>query len=194
MRKVIVFLHSSLDGIVEGPNGVMDINWISYDEDLAKHSDEVLRTVDTVLWGRGTYLGMQQYWTTVPSNPEASPHEVAHAKWIDATSKIVFSTTLEHVDWNNSRLVKKNVAEEILKLKDQPGKDMIVLGSPRFAHHLMQLGLVDEFKMTISPVVIGKGLPYFKYIPEKLNLKLNEFKTFNSGAMALSYSKMTQND
>jgi dihydrofolate reductase len=189
MRKVVVFLHASLDGIVEGPNGVMDINWIAYDGDMEKHAAEILSTVDTVLWGKNTYLGMQGYWTTVPSNPEASPHEVAHAKWIDETTKIVFSTTLEHADWNNTRLVKGNVAEEIAKLKDQPGKDMIVLGSPRFAHHLMQLGLVDEYKMTISPVVLGKGLPYFKDIPEKMNLKLNQFKKFDSGAIGLTYQR-----
>lgn len=187
MRKVVVFLHASLDGIVEGPNGEMDINWIAYDEDLTKHSEEVLSTVDTVLWGRGTYLGMQQYWTSVPSNPLASQHEVAHAKWIDATTKIVFSTTLEKAEWNNSRLVNGDVAEEIANLKEQPGKDMIVLGSPRFAHHLMQLGLVDEYKITITPVILGSGLPLFKDIKERIDLKLTQNKTFDSGVVSLVY-------
>jgi dihydrofolate reductase len=190
MRKLIVFLHASLDGMVEGPNGVMDIGWITYDGDMEKYAEEVLSTVDTVLWGKNTYLGMQGYWPTVPSNPEASPHEVAHAKWIEAATKIVFSTTLEHTDWNNSRLVRGNVVEEITKLKNQPGKDLIVLGSPRFAHHLMQLGLVDEFKMTISPVVLGQGLPYFKGIPEQMKLKLNQCKTFDSGAIVLEYERV----
>jgi len=187
MRKVVVFLHASLDGIVEGPNGVMDIQWIAYDDDLAKHSEEVLSTVDTVLWGRGTYLGMQQYWTSVPSNPSASQHEIEHAKWIDATSKVVFSTTLEKAEWNNSRLVKGDVEEEIVKLKQQPGKDMIVLGSPRFAHYLMQLGLVDEYKISISPVILGSGLPLFKDIKEKIDLKLTQNKTFDSGVLSLVY-------
>lgn len=187
MRKVVVFLHTSLDGIVEGPNGVMDINWVAYDKDLEKHADEILSTVDTVLWGRGTYLGMKQYWTSVPSNPSASEHEIAHAKWLDATPKIVFSTTLADTDWVNSRLVKSNVAEEIEALKRQPGRDMIVLGSPRFAHHLMQLGLVDDIKITVSPVVLGSGLPLFKGIKEKLDLKLTAHKTFDSGAIGLNY-------
>jgi dihydrofolate reductase len=76
MRKVVVFLHASLDGMVEGPNGEMDIGWIAFDDDLEKHAKEILSTVDTVLWGRGTYLGMQHYWTSVPSNPAASEYEI----------------------------------------------------------------------------------------------------------------------
>lgn len=187
MRKVVVFLHASLDGMVEGANGVMDIGWIAYDDDLAKHAAEIVSTVDTVLWGRGTYLGMQSYWPTVPANPAASPHELAHAAWLDATEKVVFSTTLAGTDWVNSRLVKGSVAEEIAALKTRPGRDMLVLGSPRFAHHLMRLGLVDEFKITVSPVVLGSGLPLFDDIPERIDLKLVRHKTFGSGVVALDY-------
>lgn len=82
---------------------------------------------------------MHSYWQSVPSNPSASQHERNHAEWIEKTAKIIFSTTLEKVEWNNSRLVKEGVKEEINNLKQQPGKDMVILGSPRFAHHLMQL-------------------------------------------------------
>lgn len=189
MRKVVVYLHSSLDGIVEGPSGAMDIGWIAYDDDLANHSKEVLRTVDTVLWGRNTYLGMYSYWPTVPSNPAAAEHEVEHAGWIDATAKIVFSRTLEKAEWNNSSLVKGNAAEEIAKLKQQPGRDMIVLGSPRFAHSLMRLGFVDEFQLTISPVVLGGGLPLFNDIGGRIDLTLAECRTFDSGVVSLVYRK-----
>lgn len=190
MRKLVLFLHVSLDGFVEGPNGEMDIGWVSYDADLEKHAKEILSTADTVLWGRGTYQMMYSYWPSVPSNPSASQHERDHAKWIDKTAKIVFSKTLEKVEWNNSRLVKEDVAEEIKKLKQQPGNDLVILGSPRFAHYLMQHDLIDEYKVTVSPVLVGSGLPLFKGLKEKINLKLIENKTFNSGAIGLVYQRV----
>ncbi|MFD4705407.1 dihydrofolate reductase family protein [Gottfriedia sp. NPDC058432] len=188
MRNVILFLHSSLDGFVEGPNGAMDIGWVSYNEELEKHAREILSTVDTVLWGRGTYQMMENYWTSVPSNPEASEYEIEHAKWIEETSKVVFSTTLEKAEWNNSRLIKENIEEEIKNIKKQPGKDIIILGSPRFGHSLMELDLIDVIKITISPVIIGSGLPLFKGSENKRNLSLVENKTFNSGAIGLTYN------
>jgi dihydrofolate reductase len=190
MRKLVLFLHASLDGFVEGPNGEMDIGWVSYDTDMEKHAKDILSTADTVIWGRGTYQMMHSYWPSVPSDPSASQHERNHAEWIEKTAKIVFSTTLEKVEWNNSRLVKGNVEEEINYLKQQPGKDMVILGSPRFAHHLMQLDLIDEYKITVSPVLIGKGLPLFQGLKEKINLKLIENKTFDSGVIGLVYQKV----
>jgi len=188
MRNVILFLHSSLDGFVEGPKGAMDIGWVSYNEELEKHAREILSTVDTVLWGRGTYEMMENYWTSVPSDPNASEYEIEHAKWIEETSKVVFSTTLEKAEWNNSKLVKENIEEEIKSIKKQPGRDIIILGSPRFAHALMELDLIDVIKITISPVIIGSGLPLFKTSENKRNLSLVENKTFNSGAIGLTYN------
>jgi len=187
MRKLVLFLHSSLDGFVEGPNGAMDIGWVSYDQDLANHAKNILSTADTVMWGRGTYEMMYGYWPTVPSNPSSTQHELDHAEWIEKTEKVVFSTTLDNVEWNNARLVKENVKEEILSLKRQPGGDMVILGSPRFAHQLMALDLIDEFKITVSPVLIGSGLRLFEGLKEKTNLKLVESKTFDSGALGLDY-------
>lgn len=190
MRKLVLFLHASLDGFVEGPNGEMDIGWVSYDPDLENHANEILSTADTVIWGRGTYQMMHSYWPSVPSNPSATQHERNHAEWIEKTAKIVFSTTLEKVEWNNSRLLKEDVEEEIITLKQQPGKDMVILGSPRLAHQLMQLDLIDEYKITVSPVLIGNGLPLFQGLREKINLKLIENKTFNSGAIGLVYQRV----
>lgn len=189
MRKLVLFLHASLDGFVEGPNGAMDIGWVSYDAHLEKHAKEILSTADTVIWGRGTYEMMYGYWPSVPSDPSASQHEREHAEWIEKTTKIVFSTTLDKVEWANSRLVKENIEEAIHALKQQPGKDMVILGSPRLAHRLMQLDLIDEIKITVSPVLIGKGLPLFQGIEEKLSLELVENKTFDSGAIGLVYRR-----
>jgi dihydrofolate reductase len=191
MRKVILLMHVSLDGFVQGQND-WEMDWITYDEELEKYSKDILSTVDTVLWGRGTYLGMQQYWTSVPSNPSATNHEIDHSHWLENTTKIVFSKSLDQVEWKNSRIVKENIAEEISILKQQTGKDMIIIGSPRFAHTLMQLGLIDEYRINVNPVVIGGGLPLFKDISDRINLKLVGNKTFNSGVVGLVYQSDKQ--
>lgn len=190
MRKLVVFLHSSLDGFVEGSQGAMDIDWIAYNNELENFADEVLQTADTIVWGRKTYEMMYDYWPTVPSDKHASEHELKHAKWIENVEKVIFSKALNSVDWHNSRLVKKNVKDEIIRMKQQEGKDIVVLGSPRFAHYLMQLDIVDEYKITISPTLIGKGLPLFQNIHERVELKLLDSKTFKSGALGLIYQKI----
>jgi dihydrofolate reductase len=186
MRKVILFMHVSLDGYVQGPNE-WDLSFLTYDEELEKYAKDIINPMDTVLWGRGTYLGMKDYWTSVPANPSATEHEIEHAQWLDKTTKIIFSTTLDKTEWNNSRLVKENIAEEIINLKQQPGKDMIIIGSPRFAHSLMQLDLIDEYQITVHPVALSSGLPLFKDLKDRLNLKLIENKIFKSGVVGLHY-------
>lgn len=183
MRKLIVFLHSTLDGFVEGPKGAMDIGWVAYNEELEKFADDVLSNTDTIVWGRKTYEMMYDYWPTVPSDENANEHELNHAQWIENVEKVVFSKALNHVEWSNSKLVKDHVEEEINKLKQQEGGDIVVLGSPRFAHYLMQLNLVDEYKIIISPTLIGKGLPLFQNIHDKVDLKLIKSETFESGAL-----------
>lgn len=187
MRKLVVFLHSSLDGFVEGPNGAMDIGWVAYDHELENFADDVLHTADTIVWGRKTYEMMYGYWPTVPSEENANEHELNHAKWIEKVEKIVFSKTLNRVDWQNSKLVSDHIEEEINKLKQQKGKDIVVLGSPRLAHELMHLNLVDEYKLSVSPTLLGKGLPFFQNIHDKVDLKLKDSKVFQSGALGLNY-------
>jgi dihydrofolate reductase len=188
LRKVILYMHTSLDGCVEG-SSEWDISWISYNHELEKYAEEILSNVDTVLWGRTTFLGMQQYWTSVPDNPESSKHEINHAKWLENTTKIAFSKTLEKVDWKNSRLVKENIAEEITKLKQQLGKDMIILGSPALAQSLMQLDLIDEYRLTVNPVILGSEKPLFKDIPKKMDLRLVDSRVFDAGVLALTYQR-----
>ncbi len=101
--------------------------------------------------------------------------------------KIVFSKTLQKVEWNNSRLVKENIVEEISTMKQQPGKDMVIFGSGSIVSTFMQLGLIDEYRIIVNPVVLGKGKPLFKGINDKLNLKLLKTKTFSSGNVLLYY-------
>lgn len=188
MRKVVLYVHTSLDGRVQGAQE-WDLNWISYDQDLVKYADDILSTVDTVLWGRTTFLGMQNYWTTVPDNPASSQHDIDHALWLNNTLKIAFSKTMDKVEWTKSRLVKENIAEEIAALKQQPGKDMIILGSPTLGQTFMQLDLIDEYKLTINPVILGQGKPLFENIQDKMNLKLIESKVFDSGVLGLTYHR-----
>jgi dihydrofolate reductase len=175
----------SLDGFVAGPNGELD--WIAYDEDLEKHAEGVVSTVGSPLYGRVTYQMMEGYWPTVLTNPSATAHELAHARWLEDVEKIVFSRRLEKVEWHDTRLIKDNIAEEVAKLKQQPGKDLVIFGSPSLAHNFMQLNLIDGYQLTVTPVLLGQGIPLFKNIKDQTKLTLLEAKTFNSGAMALHY-------
>lgn len=191
VRHLVVFLHASLDGFVEGPNGAMDIGWIAYNEELEQFADKVLSSADTVVWGRKTYEMMHDYWPSVKSETTASEHERNHAQWIEQVEKVVFSTTLESVDWNNTRLVNEGVESAITDLKQQSGGNIVVIGSPRFAHRLMQLNVVDTFKITVSPVLVGQGLRLFEHIADQTNLTLRHSQTFESGALGLWYQKLT---
>ncbi|MCF6411424.1 dihydrofolate reductase family protein [Pseudalkalibacillus salsuginis] len=186
MRKLTSFLHVSLDGYVQGTQD-WDLNWIPYDGEMAAYADETVSTADTVLWGRSTYQGMQEYWTTVPGNPEATEHDKKHAEWINKAHKVVFSSTLEKAEWNNSTLVKDNAAQAVLELKQQTGQDMVILGSPRFTRGLIQLGLIDEFRLNVAPVVLGQGLPLFEDMKDQIDLELVSNKTFRNGVVGLIY-------
>src|SRR5947208_6890107 len=149
MRQVISFMHVSLDGFTTGPNG--ELEWAIVDEELNPYVDGLFRKVDTALYGRVTYLGMQSYWPTVLTDPEASPRDLEHAHWVENVSKIVFSKTLSRAEWKNSRLVKDHIAEEIESLNQQPGLDLIIFGSPRFTHTFIPLGSLHESRRSLTP-------------------------------------------
>ncbi|MEO6890050.1 MAG: dihydrofolate reductase family protein [Ktedonobacteraceae bacterium] len=185
MRKVISFLHVSLDGFTTGPNG--ELEWAIVDEELNPYVDALFRNVDTALYGRVTYLVMQSYWPTMLTDPEASPRERAHAHWVENVSKIVFSRTLSRAEWKNSRMVKDQIAEEIAALKQQPGGDLMIFGSPTLTHSFTHLDLIDEYRLFLNPIVLGGGIPLFQDIKEWMKLKLLEAKTFQAGVVGLHY-------
>jgi len=188
MRKIISLIHLSLDGFAAGPNDELD--WIAYDEELEQDAHALHALTDAVIWGRRTYEGMASYWLTVPGNPASTPAELAHARWLDDATKIVVSRTLERIDWNdahNTVLIKENIAEEINKIKQQPGKDIWFLGSTMLAQTFMQLDLIDEYRININPTVLGRGKPLFAGVTREIPLKLLESKTFKSGVVALRY-------
>jgi len=181
MRKIIVSNYITLDGFFAGPNGEFD--WFVWDEETAEYSKSLLKSIDTILFGRVTYELMAGYWPT--ASPPAEDPVIIDA--MNNLPKIVFSKTLDKVEWKNSRLVKENIAGEVATLKQQPGKDMVIYGSGGIVTTLTQLGLIDEYRIFVNPVVLGSGKPLFKGFKDRLNLKLLTTKTFNCGVVLLHY-------
>ena len=181
MRNVLFFMLVSLDGFFEGPNG--DISWHQVDEEFNDFAIEQLDSVDTLLFGRVTYQGMASYWPT----PTAMKNDPIITEKMNAIPKIVFSRTLDRAEWNNTRLIKANIADEISKLKQRPGKDLIIFGSSNLAASFAEMGLIDEYRIMVSPVVIGEGTPLFKGIHQQLKLKLLKTRTFGNGNVLLYY-------
>jgi dihydrofolate reductase len=188
MRRIISMIHLSLDGMAAGPNDELD--WISYDSDLEAYAHALHDQTDAVIWGRRTYEGMAGYWLTVPGNPDSTPPEREHARWLDSVTKIVVSRTLDRVEWGaaqNTVLIKDNIAEQINAFKQQPGKDIWFLGSTNLMQTFMQLDLIDEYRFNINPSVLGQGKPLFANITRQIPLKLLESRSLNSGVVLLRY-------
>ncbi|WML23807.1 dihydrofolate reductase family protein [Neobacillus sp. OS1-33] len=185
MRKLVLFMHVSLDGYASDSNG--GLNWIPYDEELEKYAEEVVAEVGAPVYGRTTYRMMESYWPTMLDNPDVPRHEMEHAKWLQDVKKIVISGTMDKVEWNNTMLIKDNIAEEIKVLKEQPGKNLVIFGSPGAAKTLLKLGLIDEFLFTICPVILGGGKSVFDGGGEKIRLKLLSSRTLKSGIIAARY-------
>ncbi len=175
----------SLDGFFEGPDH--DLSWHNVDEEFNDYAIAQTKSIDTLLFGRRTYELMAEYW---PSE-DARKTDPIVADLMNNTPKVVFSKTLHNVQetnyWKNVRLIHDNIAEEVKKLKEQPGKDLAVYGSNNFAVSLIQIGLLDEIRVMINPVVIGKGTPLFAGIQNKLSLKCINTKAFHNGNVLLYY-------
>lgn len=188
MRKLVLFMHISLDGF--GADANRGLDWISYDSELQQYADGIVATVGSPVYGRVTYELMAGYWPKVLENPNASEHSKAHAQWVDKATKIVFSRTMKKADWNNTIVINDNIAEEINKLKQQAGKDLVIFGSPGLSHSFMELDLIDEYQLTLNPVLLGSGLPVYQNIKNKTNLKLVKSTPLKSGVVGLHYVKV----
>jgi dihydrofolate reductase len=182
MRKLFVFNFVTLDGYFEGPN--RDISWHNVDAEFNEYAIEMLNSVDTLIFGRVTYELMAKYWPT----PDAINNDPIVAEKMNTLSKIVFSNKkLNNVEWNNSRLFKNIIEEEIKNMKQQCRKNMVVLGSGSIISEFTQRHLIDEYRIMINPVVLGNGKPLFKGIKDKLHLKLTKTRTFSNGNVLLYY-------
>ena len=177
----------SLDGFVSGPNGELD--WTTKDEDeMGKYLiNDLLTTVDTNLIGRNLFQGFQSYWPAQVTNKEIPKELADFAKWLDDSPKVVYSKTLKTTDWKNSRIISGDLKDEVTKLKQQPGGDIVVFGGARMSASLAGLNLIDEYRFKLEPVVIGAGKALFKDVKEKMKLKLINSKNFASGVQVLYY-------
>jgi dihydrofolate reductase len=185
VRKLIYSMTVSLDGFIAGPGGELD--WSAPDEELHRFHNQQTRELGAQLCGRRLYEEMT-YWETAEENPSAAEHELEFARIWTSLPKIVFSKTLESVE-GNARLVRDGVAEEVAELKRQPGKDLAV-GGAGLASTLIELGLVDEFRLFVRPVVLGGGTPYLPAVDERINLELVETRTFGSRVVYLRYRRL----
>jgi dihydrofolate reductase len=185
MRKVISLMMMSLDGFIEGSKRELD--WAIIDQELHTFVNEQAREMGAFLYGRRTYDIMVEYWPTADANPSAPGFEIEFARIWKNMPKIVFSKTLDKVEWN-ARLVRDNIAEEVIKLKAQPGKDL-GLGGANIASTFMHLGLIDEYRLFVHPVVLGSGMPLFPTLDNTIKLQLVETRTFGSGVVYLRYQR-----
>ena len=178
MRKLIAAMNMTLDGYCDHTVGIVD-------DQIHAHYGDLLRSLDTILYGRITFQ-LMEYWKSIVENPTGNKATDDFADAIDNIQKIVYSRTLKNVDWRNTELKSEVVKEEILELKQQPGKD-IGIGSPSLIVTLGKLDLIDEYQIGVQPIVIGSGLPLFKNVTDRIDLKLLRTKTFNCGAVLFYY-------
>jgi dihydrofolate reductase len=189
MRKVISFMHISLDGFVAGPNGEM--NWIKADEEIFNHVGKRISQGDTALYGRITYQMMESYWPTAADKPTASKHDIEHAKWYKNVHKVVLSKTMGEA-LPNTKIISSNLTDSINEIKKHSGEDILLFGSPTATHSLMQQNLIDGYWLFVNPIILGQGIPLFAGINsdsdrEKIKLKLLTTKQFTNGVTELNY-------
>jgi dihydrofolate reductase len=185
MRKLIYSMGVSLDGFIAGPNGAID--WSAPDEELHRFHNQQTREIGAHLCGRRLYETML-YWETAEENPSAVEHELEFARIWKSIPKVVFSKRLEAVE-GNARLLADGVAEEVGRLKGEPGLDLAV-GGAGLAATCTALGLIDEYRLFVSPVTLGGGTPYFPALEERIQLELLETRTFGSRVVYLRYRRV----
>jgi dihydrofolate reductase len=187
MRKITAFENTSLDGYFAGPNG--EIDWFVASSHAGNQTEEdefaidSIKSTDTLLFGRVTYELMASYWPTA----DAMKNNPTLAERMNNLHKIVFSRTLDKVEWQNTRLLKDNIEEEIQEMKNQPEKNMAIRGSGSIVSMLAQRGLFDEYSIMVNPVILGGGRSIFQGIKDRLHLERLETRTFKSRNVLLHY-------
>jgi len=185
MRRIVVSMNITLDGFMAATDGGLDWHLNNWTTDMADLLTQQLNGADTILLGRNTYSAMAAYWPAVSTGLLLSRADLAYATMINSCEKVVCSTTLKKTRWDNSRVISANMRREILKLKQQPGKDIIVYGSRTLVQYLTKFNLIDEYLLWLYPVTIGRGMLLFDH-PQKLELIGS--KTLSSGVVVLRYS------
>jgi len=183
MRKVIAAFNMTLDGVCDHTAGIAD-------EEIHQHYTELLNEGDTILYGRITYQ-LMEFWRTVLENPSDKQSMNDFAKAIDKIPKIVFSHTLKNLEWDSATLASRALQEEVLELKQQPGRDILV-GSRSLIIQLMKLNLIDEFQLCVYPVIAGGGMALFENLHDRTILKLIKTKTFSGGSVVFYYEPTSE--
>ncbi|MCW3464168.1 dihydrofolate reductase family protein [Chitinophaga nivalis] len=187
MRKVILSINLTLDGFMAGPNGELDWHFPHWNHEMATYAYDQLSAADTILAGRVTYQKMADHWPVAARDPYSNRQDLAFARLMNSLPKIVFSRTLSKVTWQHSRLMKENIREAIMQLKQQPGKDMIMYGGVTIAAAFIQMELIDEYRIWVNPVAIGSGTPLFENVEQHLALQLIDTTPFSNGVVLLRY-------
>ncbi len=186
MRKVISFMHISLDGFVAGPN--RELNWAKVDQEIFDHVGKRISKGDTALYGRVTYELMESYWPTAGDKPTATKHDIEHSKWYKNVRKVVLSKTMKGADLPNTAIVSDNLSDRINEIKQQPGSEILVFGSPSATHSLIQRNLIDGYWLFVNPIILGQGIPLFTNIKHTVKLNLLNTTQFACGVTELNYA------
>ncbi|MES2376209.1 MAG: dihydrofolate reductase family protein [Bacteroidota bacterium] len=185
MRRIIVSMNVTLNGFMADADGGLDWHLQNWTSDMAQLLGQQLSRAGTILLGRNTYNAMAGYWPAVSTSLSVSREDIPYADLINRIEKIVCSSTLKQPCWNNSRIIKGNIRQQVIKLKQQPGKDIMVYGSYTLVQYLISYNLVDEYILWTYPVAIAQGIPLFNNTP---NLKLVRSHLFPSGVIVLHYA------
>lgn len=191
MRKLILHMMTTVDGFIADPHRRLNRGWTNWDEEMKQFLNQVFAATDTLMYGRVIYQEMVPAWEAIadgnpPSGLTVTDGDVTFGKRVRDMHKIVLSTTLEHVD-GNATLIRENLAEEITKIKAQPGTDILLYCGPGLVSTLTRLGLIDEYMLYVHPTVLGDGIPLFRNLPKALQLQLLETKIFGSGSILVRY-------
>ena len=186
MRNIISFMHISLDGFVAGPNGELD--WVKVDEEIFNYVGKRISEGDTALYGRVTYQMMENYWPNAGNKTSATKHDIEHSKWYNKVHKVVLSKTMKEASLINTKIVSDNITDRINEIKQQPGKDILLFGSPTATHSLIQQNLIDGYWLFVNPIILGQGIPLFVEIKDKIKLKLLNTQQFTCGVTELNYT------
>jgi dihydrofolate reductase len=192
MRKIISFMHISLDGFVAGPNGEMD--WIKANQEIFDYVGKRISEGDTALYGRVTYQMMENYWPTAGDKPTATRHDIEHSKWYSKVHKVVLSRTMKDAGLaglTNTKIISDNLSDSINEIKQSSNgesKDILLFGSPTATHSLIQLNLIDGYWLFVNPIILGLGIPLFADIKDKIKLNLLTTRQFTCGVTELNYT------
>jgi dihydrofolate reductase len=185
MRNIISLAHISLDGFMAGPGG--DFDFVVFNDELANHTYPLMESVDLAVYGRVTYEIMEGYWPTAGDAPDADAHAKSHARWYGGVKKLVASRTLAPSKDPNVRIVGDDIVGALRLEKQKPGGDIMIFASPTLTRALAAADLVDEWRLSLNPVILGDGLPLFGKSQTRTRLELRSSKTFRTGVMALHY-------